>query len=59
MSDPARKPESRVERVLETFLDEPMLWPVAAVVLLTAMTFGAAILLFALRVRGPIEHPEP
>ena len=54
MSDPAPKPEDRVERVLETFLGEPMLWPVAAVVLLTAMTFGAEILLFALRVRAVI-----
>ena len=54
MPDPAPKPEDRFERVLETFLGEPMLWPVAAVVLLTTMTFGAAILLFALRVRAVI-----
>lgn len=31
-----------------------MLWPVAAVLLLTAMTFGAAILLYAVRLRAVV-----
>ena len=52
MPDPARKPEDRVERVLRAFREESLLWPVAAVVLLTAMTFGAAILLYAVRLRA-------
>ena len=52
MSDPTPQPEDRVERVLQTFWDEPMLWPVAAAMLLTAMTFGAAILFWAVRLRA-------
>ena len=52
MSDPTPKPEDRVEQVLQIFLEETLLWPVAAVVLLTAMTFGAAILLYAVRLHA-------
>ena len=52
MSDPTPQPEDRVARVLRTFWDEPLLWPVGIVVLLTAITFGAGILYFAIRVRG-------
>ena len=52
MSDPTPKPEDRVEQVLQIFLEETLLWPVAAAVLLTAMTFGAAILLYAVRLHA-------
>lgn len=54
MSDPPPDPapDDRAEHVLRTFLEEPMLWPVALVVFLTAITFGAAILVFAIRLRG-------
>jgi len=44
--------EDGAARVLRTFLGEPMLWPVGLVVLLTLVTFGAAILVFAIRVRS-------
>lgn len=58
MSDPEPKPPSddpspdRAERVLRIFLEEPMLWPVGLVVLLTFATFGGAILVFAIRSRA-------
>ena len=55
MSDPSPDDpsgEDRAERVLQVFLEEPMLWPVGLVVCLTVVTFGAAILVFAIRMRG-------
>lgn len=51
MDDPP-EPEDRAERVIQTFLHEPMLWPVGLVLLLTFVTFGAAILLFAIKIRS-------
>lgn len=52
-TDPADpSDDDRAERVIRTFLEEPMLWPVGLVVMLTLMTFGAAILVFAIRLRG-------
>ena len=47
----AKKPD-RASQVLETFLGEPMLWPVAIVVYLSLCSFGALCLLYALRMRG-------
>ena len=50
MTEPQR--EDRAANVLRTFLEEPMLWPVGLVVILTAITFGACVLVFAVRVRS-------
>ena len=52
MDDPEPQDESRHEQVIRTFVDEPMLWPVAIVLVLTVVTFGAAILVFAIRLRS-------
>jgi hypothetical protein len=46
-------PQEDRPSVVRTFLEEPMLWPVGLVVILTAVTFGAWILVFAVRVRSP------
>jgi hypothetical protein len=43
------------EHVAEIVRQEPLLWPVATVVALVLCTFGAAILVFALRLRSPIS----
>ena len=51
-SDASPASADRVERTLRIFLDEPLLWPVALAALLAFSAFGAAILVFALRVRG-------
>ena len=42
----------RFARVVRTFVDEPMLWPVGLVVYLSLCSFGALILVYALRMRG-------
>jgi len=49
-----RREEDRpaFERALSEYVRDPALWPVAIVALLIASTFGAAILLFALRERS-------
>ena len=43
--------EETATRVLRTFLEEPMLWPVGLVLFLCASSFGALILVFAIRLR--------
>ncbi len=40
------------ERLAAVVREEPLLWPVAAVMVLVVCTFGAAILVFALRLRS-------
>lgn len=50
-SDPG-DPEDPAEKVLRTFLGEPLLWPVALVLFLVAATCGATMLVFAIRLRG-------
>ena len=56
MTEPApEQPEAgedRTSRVLRTFLHEPTLWPVALVVFLSASSFGALILVMAIRARA-------
>jgi hypothetical protein len=51
-AESAPEPEDRVHRVLRTFAEEPMLWPVGLVVFLSAISFGALILVMAVRARS-------
>ena len=51
MPDPGPE-DDRVSRVLHVFLQEPMLWPVGLVLLLSAASFGSLILVYAIRLRG-------
>ena len=44
--------EDRASRVLRTFFGEPMLWPVGLVLFLSASSFGAMVLVYAIRLRG-------
>jgi uncharacterized membrane protein YhaH (DUF805 family) len=50
--DDSEPPEDPIEKVVRIALGEPLLWPVALTGLLMLTTFGAWILVFALRVRG-------
>ena len=52
--DPAT-PNDPFERLVEIVREEPLLWLVATVMVLVVCTFGAAILVFALRLRNPIS----
>lgn len=59
MSDPERRPEpgeppseDRANRILRSFLHEHTLWPVGLVLFLSLSSFGALILVFAIRLRG-------
>jgi hypothetical protein len=52
MSDPKPEDESQREGIIRAFVEEPMLWPVGIVVVLIVITFGAAILVFAIRLRS-------
>jgi hypothetical protein len=53
---PAQKDqEDQVLKVLRTFREEPMLWPVAIVVFLVGITFGGMILLYAIRLRALVS----
>jgi hypothetical protein len=49
---PGEPLEDHATRVLRIFIEEPMLWPVGLVVLLCASSFGAFILVFAIRLRS-------
>ena len=53
----APDPASRdpLGHVLAVVREEPLLWPVAAVACLVVCTFGAAILVFALRLRSAVS----
>lgn len=44
--------EDRASQVLRTFLGEPMLWPVGLVLFLSTSSFGALVLVYAIRLRG-------
>lgn len=52
--EPPERPsaEDRATRILRTFFHEPTLWPVGLVLFLSASSFGALILVFAIRLRG-------
>lgn len=53
--EPGKGPmqESALDRALLEYVRDPGLWPVLVVAVLIAATFGAALLLFALRLRNP------
>ncbi len=53
----APDPASRdpLDHVLAVVREEPLLWPVAGVACLVVCTFGAAILVFALRLRSLVS----
>ncbi len=51
MTDDEDPQEDRATQVLRTFAGEPMLWPVGLVVFLCATSFGALILVMAIRAR--------
>ena len=52
--DPAT-PSDPFERLVEIVREEPLLWPVATVMVLVVCTFGEAILVFAVRLRSLIS----
>jgi hypothetical protein len=52
--EPADGPDP-LERLAAVVREDPLLWPVAAVTALVVCTFGAAILIYALRLRSLIS----